>query len=106
MRIALVNPITRRSQGYQTVGTFIPQLGLQVLANLVPAPHTVDIIDEVFGPEYTNTRITREHYDLVGLTAYTSGATRAYEIAAACRRQGIKTIMGGPHASACTDEAA
>jgi radical SAM superfamily enzyme YgiQ (UPF0313 family) len=39
------------------------------------------------------------------VTSYTSGATRAYEIAAACRRQGILTIMGGPHASACPDEA-
>lgn len=105
MRIALVNPITRRSQGYHTVGSFIPQLGLQVLAKLVPEGHTVDIIDEVFGPEYTDTRLTRENYDLVGVTSYTSGATRAYEIAKACREQGILTIMGGPHASAVPDEA-
>ncbi len=106
MRIALVNPITRRTQGYHTIGTYIPQLGLQVLANLVPAGHSVDIIDEVFGPQATDSLLTRERYDLVGLTSYTSGATRAYEIAAACRRQGIATIMGGPHAWACPAEAA
>lgn len=105
MRIALVNPITRRSQGYHTVGSIIPQLGLQVLAGRVPGGHSVDLVDEVFGPEYTDTKLTRERYDLVGVTAYTSGATRAYEIAAACRRRGIMTIMGGPHASACPDEA-
>jgi radical SAM superfamily enzyme YgiQ (UPF0313 family) len=105
VRIALVNPITRRSQGYHTVGSMIPQLGLQVLAQLVPDGHTVDIIDEVFGPTYTDTMLTRDRYDLVGITSYTSGATRAYEIAAACRAQGVPTIMGGPHASACPQEA-
>ncbi len=106
MRIALVNPITRRSQGYHTSGSYIPQLGLQVLARLVPDEHEVEIIDEVFGPEETDTSLTPDRYDLVGVTAYTSGAPRAYEIAAACRQRGIKTIMGGPHAWACPDEAA
>ena len=105
MRIALVNPISRRTQGYHTVGTYIPQLGLQVLANLVPAPHTVDIIDEVFGTTATDRLIEQGGYDLVGLTAYSSGSTRAYEIADACRAKGIRTIMGGPHASAMPDEA-
>lgn len=105
MRIALINPISRRNQGYHTVGSYLPQLGLQVLAELVPDGHAVDIIDEIFGPEYTDTRLTRENYDLAAITAYTSGATRAYEIAAACRKRGIRVIMGGPHASACPDEA-
>ncbi len=104
MRIALVNPITRRSQGYHTVGSFIPQLGLQVLAKLVPDGHPVDMIDEVFGPEATERLLSRDRYDLVGVTAYSSGATRAYEIAAACRIRGIPTVIGGPHASACPDE--
>ncbi len=48
----------------------------------------------------------RGNYDLVGVTSYTSGATRAYEIAEQCRGEGIPTIMGGPHASAMPDEAA
>ncbi len=106
MKIALVNPITRRNQGYHTGGSLIPQLGLQVLAELVPPGHTVDVIDEIFGARDTEQRLTTTGYDLVGITAYTSGATRAYEIADACRRAGIQTIMGGPHASACPDEAA
>jgi radical SAM superfamily enzyme YgiQ (UPF0313 family) len=105
LRIALINPISRRTQGYHTVGSFIPQLGLQVLARLVPPPHTVDIIDEVFGTAATDRLIRDGGYDLVGLTAYTSGSTRAYEISQGCRRLGIPTIMGGPHASACPDEA-
>ena len=65
MRIALVNPITRRAQGYHTIGTYIPQLGLQVLADLVPDGHQVDIIDEVFGPEAADTLLTPDRYDLV-----------------------------------------
>ncbi len=106
MRIALINPVARRCQGYHTIGAKIPQLGLQVLAYLTPEPHTVDIIDEIFGFEATDTQIRRGRYDLVGLTSYSSGATRAYEIAAQCRAEGIPVIMGGPHASALPDEAA
>lgn len=106
MKIALVNPITRRSQGYHTVGSYIPQLGLQVLAKLTPPPHQVEIIDECFGLTQTEHLLLTRGYDLVGITAYTSGATRAYELADICRRNGILTIMGGPHASACPDEGA
>ncbi len=106
MRIALVNPMARRSEGYHRIGSFIPELGLQVLAEMVPAPHEVDIIDEVFDATASDKYITPGRYDLVGLTAYTSGATRAYEIAGRCRSLGIPTIIGGPHVSAMPEEAA
>ncbi|MFH1747464.1 MAG: radical SAM protein [Planctomycetota bacterium] len=106
MRIALVNPITRRAQGYHTIGSYIPQLGLQVLADLVPAEHQVGIIDEVFGWDASDELLSRNRYDLVGLTSYSSGATRAYEIAEICRRRGIPCLIGGPHASACPEEVA
>lgn len=106
MRIALVNPIARRTQGYHTIGSHIPQLCLQVLADLVPPPHQVHLIDEIFGFEASDRLLRRGNYALVGLTAYTSGATRAYELAAQCRREGIPTIIGGPHASGMPAEAA
>lgn len=105
MRIALINPIARRTQGYHTIGSKIPQLALQVLAQLTPPEHHVDLIDELFGSEFTDEKVHRGQYDLVGVTSYTSGATRAYEIAAQCRREGIRCIMGGPHASAMPEEA-
>ena len=105
LRIALINPVSRRSEGYHTIGGRIPQLGLQVLAGLVPHGHQVEIIDEIFGHDTTGQLIQAGRYDLVGLTAYTSGATRAYEIAARCRRRGVPTVMGGPHAWAVPDEA-
>jgi radical SAM superfamily enzyme YgiQ (UPF0313 family) len=105
LRIALVNPIARRTQGYHTIGSKIPQLALQVLAQLTPPEHSVDLIDELFGCECTDEKVRRGNYDLVGVTSYTSGATRAYEIAAQCRREGIPCIIGGPHASAMPEEA-
>jgi len=106
MRIALVNPVARRLQGYHTIGSKIPHLGLQVLAKLVPPEHQVDIIDEVFGLETTGESLRPDRYDLVGITSFTSTTTRAYEVAAMCRERGLTTIMGGPHAWACPDEAA
>ena len=66
MRIALVNPMPRNSQGYHTIGAKIPHLGLQVLARKVRAPHTVEIIDEIFGSERTEGWLTPERYDFVG----------------------------------------
>jgi len=106
MRIALVNPVARRCQGYHTTGKFIPPLGLQVLSRLVSEAHDVEIIDEAFGTDRTADMLTPDRYDLVGMTAYTSGATRAYELAGICRQRNIPCIMGGPHAWAVPDEAA
>ena len=77
-----------------------------MLAELAQTEHQVDIIDEIFGFEATDREIRRGRYDLVGVTSYSSGATRAYEIAAQCRSEGIPTVMGGPHAWAVPEEAA
>ncbi len=62
----------------------------------------IDDLPNICGSEAL---IEKGRYDLVGITGYSSGATRAYEIAHACRKMGVRTIMGGPHASACPDEA-
>jgi len=42
--------------------------------------------------------------DLVGITAFTSQANRAYEVAAHFRNLGIPVVMGGIHATVCLDE--
>ena len=104
MRIALINPVARRTRGYQNT-SYIPPLGLQVLAQLTPAGHEVELIDEIFGADDTEVRLRDGGYDLVGITAYSSGATRAYELGAFCRESGLRCIMGGPHAWAVPDEA-
>ena len=43
--------------------------------------------------------------DLVGLTAFTSQASRAYEVAREFRSRGVSVVMGGIHATMCTEEA-
>jgi radical SAM superfamily enzyme YgiQ (UPF0313 family) len=42
--------------------------------------------------------------DLVGITAFTSQANRAYEVASHFRHLGVPVIMGGIHATMCLDE--
>jgi radical SAM superfamily enzyme YgiQ (UPF0313 family) len=44
--------------------------------------------------------------DLVGVTAFTSQANRAYEVAAHFRCLGVPVVMGGIHATVCLEEAA
>ncbi len=77
-------------------------LGLAVVAALTPRDWQVTILDENLGiPDYA--RLPRP--DLVGITAFTSQAPRAYAIAGQFRRAGIPTLMGGIHASMCPQEA-
>ena len=105
MRIALVNPVESRLIGYQSIGSYIPQLGLQVLAQQTPKEHSVDIIDEIFGQDRTDELLQPSRYDLVGITAYTTQAARAYDLASLCRGRRLPCIMGGPHAWALPNEA-
>jgi radical SAM superfamily enzyme YgiQ (UPF0313 family) len=77
-------------------------LSLQVLAGLTPPDWEVEIIDENLGPgQYQR----RPRPDLVGITAFTSQATRAYEVASIFRAMGVPVVMGGIHATMCLDEA-
>ncbi|HKA52203.1 MAG TPA: radical SAM protein, partial [Candidatus Binatia bacterium] len=77
-------------------------LSLQVLAGLTPPDWEVEIIDENLGPgQYQR----RPRPDLVGITAFTSQATRAYEVASIFRALGVPVVLGGIHATMCLDEA-
>ncbi len=106
MRIALINPLSRRTVGYHSIATKIPPLGLQVLARRAgQVGHHVEIIDEIFGADRTEQIVRERGYDLVGLTSYTPSVPRAYELAAFCRQEGLPCMLGGPHAWACPDEA-
>ena len=78
-------------------------LGLMVLAGLTPDDWDISIIDENLGvPDYE----ILPRPDLVGLTAFTSQAPRAYALAAQFRGLGVPVVMGGVHASMCLSEAA
>jgi radical SAM superfamily enzyme YgiQ (UPF0313 family) len=73
-----------------------------VVAGLTPPEWEINVIDENIEPvDYTS----MPRPDLVGLTAFTSQAVRAYEIAADFRSRGIPVVMGGIHTSMCVEEA-
>ena len=76
-------------------------LSLMVLAGLTPPEWEITIVDENLGvPDYA----AMPRPDLVGITAFTSQANRAYEVAAQFRRLGVPVVMGGIHATMCLDE--
>ena len=76
-------------------------LSLMALAGLTPPDWEITIVDENLGvPDYA----AMPRPDLVGITAFTSQAGRAYIVAAHFRRLGVPVVMGGIHATMCLDE--
>jgi len=77
-----------------------PPLGLAMVAALTPPEVEVSLTDE-------NVTIIdfQKETDLVGITALTVTAQRAYEIADTFRARGMKVILGGSHPSALPEEA-
>ena len=71
----------------------MPPLGLLRLASSTPKEWDVEIVDEKIE------NINYEKTDLVAITAMTSHANRAYEIADKYRKKGIKVVLGGFHPS-------
>ena len=77
-------------------------LGLLHLAALTPPEWEIRVIDENTGvPDYAALPAP----DLVGLTAFTSQADRAYQLAVRFRGAGVPVVMGGIHATMRPDEA-
>jgi len=77
-------------------------LGLLTVAALTPRDWEVRILDENLGAvDYAS----MPRPDLVGISAFTSQAPRAYELADSFRQQGVPVIMGGIHATMCQAEA-
>ncbi len=100
-KLLLINPVSRSAQGLacDPSSSFMP-LGLGIIAALTPEHWEIAFIDESFE------EFAFRPADLVGITAFTANAPRAYEIAAVFRAQGIYTVMGGIHASMVPAEAA
>jgi radical SAM superfamily enzyme YgiQ (UPF0313 family) len=108
MRLLLINPrnplvnITNRSNYWNKYRVWKP-LGLLTVAGLTPPGWDIRVIDEnVATPDYS--RLPRP--DLVGVTAFTSQAPRAYEVATMFRDRGVSVVMGGIHATVRQKEAA
>jgi radical SAM superfamily enzyme YgiQ (UPF0313 family) len=116
LRIILVSPkgeflcrspefgdFMRNSRDMRTILHFWNGIGvaLPTLAALTPPGFEVSIIDENMEPIDFDCPC-----DIVGITAMTQQATRAYEIADEFRRKGRHVVLGGIHVTALPDEAA
>ncbi len=97
MKVRLIAPAQRQVEGKK--GLF-PPLSLAMLAALTPDTWEVEVIDENVQVHDADTSA-----DLVGLTAITAVAPRAYQLAGQYREMGVPVVMGGMHASALPTEA-
>jgi radical SAM superfamily enzyme YgiQ (UPF0313 family) len=98
-KLLLINPVGRRSGFLLSKFSTFPPLSLAYVAAVTPDNWEIEIIDENFD------KFEFKEADLVGITAFTSNITRAYEIAGIYRERNIKVIMGGIHVSMLPDEA-
>ncbi len=108
MRLYLINPsnplvsiVRVKDSRWNRYRVWKP-LGLMVLAGLTGPEWEIRIVDENLGvPDYGAMPLP----DLVGITAFTSQASRAYELADYFRNLGVPVVMGGIHSTVCFDEA-
>ena len=97
MRIALISPkgpLYRSRGGIFKKSLRYQPLTLTTLAAL--APSELDVEFQLFDEGTGDVPLDLEA-NLIGLTALTGSAPRAYELSAHFRARGIKTVLGGPH---------
>ena len=82
-KLLLINPVGRRSGFLLSRFSTFPPLSLAYVAAMTPEHWEVKIADENFD------KFEFEEADLVGITAFTSNITRAYEIAGIYRAKKI-----------------
>jgi radical SAM superfamily enzyme YgiQ (UPF0313 family) len=98
--LLLIYAASKLRKGFlNNIVTRYQPLSLGIIAALTPKDWKIKLIDENF-------REFRYYpADLVGITAFTSTVTRAYEIAQMYREKGTPVVLGGIHASMVPDEA-
>ena len=99
MKILLISPERERKKEE----AFLFRLGflnLPYVAAVTPPDVEIRIIDEAYEKIDFDEKV-----DLVGLTAQTPVAPRAYQIAREFKKRGIPVVMGGAHASMLPEEA-
>jgi radical SAM superfamily enzyme YgiQ (UPF0313 family) len=109
MRLYLINPsnplvsIVRVKESRWNRYRVWKPLSLMVLAGLTGPEWEIRIVDENLGvPDYA----AMPRPDLVGITAFTSQANRACEVASYFRNLGVPVVIGGIHATMRLDEVA
>lgn len=100
MRILLISPLSGSKLLGENFYFKMPFLSLPTVAGLTPGEIDVEIIDEKVDEIPWNSSP-----DLVGITAMTPLAPRAYEIADFFRSKNIPVVLGGMHPSVLPEEA-
>jgi radical SAM superfamily enzyme YgiQ (UPF0313 family) len=105
MKLFIIQPSHYRSKSspalHKTRKRTLVGLTLPYLAALTPKEWDVTLIDEQLADIDFEAPV-----DLVAITTWTINSFRAYEIADRFRQRGVQVIMGGPHTSFYSGEAA
>jgi len=99
MKILLISPERERKKDEAFLFK-LSFLNLPSIAAVTPPGVEVKIVDEAFDRVDFDEKV-----DLVGITAQTPVAPRAYQIADEFKRRGVPVVMGGVHASMLPHEA-
>ena len=100
----MVNPVNPNSGYFASLVFRIPYLGVYHLKRLTPEDIEVGIWDETV--QAFDMGLLHELPDVAaGSINFTAAARRGYEIADALRNSGVRVIIGGNHATYCTEEA-
>ena len=100
MKIRLIYPDPNPRVGLS--GRKVESAALHLLAAITSPAHEVSVVQEHLGD---TVRFDDAQVDLVGITAMTIQARRAYEIADGYRKAGKTVVLGGIHPSVRPDEA-
>jgi len=100
MKVLLISPLGQSKLLGSSFYFRFPFLSLPTVAGLTPPGVDLRIVDEKVDEIPWDS-----HPDLVGITAMTPLAPRAYEIADRFRADGVPVVLGGMHPSVLPDEA-
>ncbi len=105
--IALISPRTglyRFGTGVFPLSLRYAPLNMVTLAAMIPPEMRGNI--SIYDESVQKVDPTKIKADIVGLTGITGVSLRSYAYAEYFRRQGVTTVMGGPHATLMPEEAA
>lgn len=102
MKLKLIQPSIYLEKGklLKFRKTYIPSITMSVLAALTPEETEISYTDE-----FVDEISLKESSDAVCISLNTFQALRAYDLADSFRKKGIKVILGGIHATICSEEA-
>ena len=103
IRLLMIQPENREINRFRRLQfNNFSQITIPYLAAFVDnSLYTITLIDE-----YCRKIPYHKRFDLVAITVNTPNAPHCYEISAHFRRLGSKVVMGGPHVTLLSDEAA